>query len=335
MVDFTFVHRFSLVELTTFKPYPDRSHNRRKFLLDAVKSIVNQTLPKKFYEIIVIKNFDDDQIDSELNEMGINSILVNDKNVGLKVFEALKKARGKIVTFLDYEYKPERLKIIKERFDKYPNLVFYHNNFDVINEDGSISLKHKINVESLKLPLVANKKINLYNIGYFYSILDLMWKIGGFNNSCIAVRRQILNCDSVQQIKLSLDTYLFFRALTSGYDILIDDTKLTNYRVHRTNYSFKAFDMLAHDYEIIADEIFQVLPSVYRSLKGTAYWARLRSYLYGTDFKPSDPLITVIGGIKYWNNPFRSSFELGLAILMLLNRNLAKKLHVVYSLFKT
>jgi len=33
------------------------AYNRRKFLESAIKSAINQTLPRKYYEIIVVKNF--------------------------------------------------------------------------------------------------------------------------------------------------------------------------------------------------------------------------------------------------------------------------------------
>ena len=35
------------------------AYNRKDFLFNAIKSVVNQTLDKKYYEIIVIKNFED------------------------------------------------------------------------------------------------------------------------------------------------------------------------------------------------------------------------------------------------------------------------------------
>ncbi|WP_225968767.1 glycosyltransferase [Saccharolobus islandicus] len=36
------------------------AHNRKSFLLDAVSSCLNQTVSKKRYEIIVVKNFTDE-----------------------------------------------------------------------------------------------------------------------------------------------------------------------------------------------------------------------------------------------------------------------------------
>ena len=39
------------------------AYKRKEFLLGAIKSVLNQTLDKKYYEIIVVKNYKDDAID--------------------------------------------------------------------------------------------------------------------------------------------------------------------------------------------------------------------------------------------------------------------------------
>ena len=44
------------------------SDKRKKFLLAAVNSVLNQTLNDEYYEIIVIKNFKDDEINKKLGQ---------------------------------------------------------------------------------------------------------------------------------------------------------------------------------------------------------------------------------------------------------------------------
>ena len=39
------------------------AYSRREFLKYAVKSVINQTLDKSLYEIIVVKNFRDPEVD--------------------------------------------------------------------------------------------------------------------------------------------------------------------------------------------------------------------------------------------------------------------------------
>ena len=53
------------------------AHNRKEYLLEAIKSVVNQTLDPKNYEIIVVKNFKDKTVDEYINAEGIFSIFKN------------------------------------------------------------------------------------------------------------------------------------------------------------------------------------------------------------------------------------------------------------------
>jgi len=55
------------------KPYISviiTAYDRKKYLLGAVQSALNQTLPKDLYEVIVIKNFRDETIDRQLEKWG-------------------------------------------------------------------------------------------------------------------------------------------------------------------------------------------------------------------------------------------------------------------------
>ncbi|ACP54591.1 glycosyltransferase family 2 protein [Saccharolobus islandicus] len=50
------------------------AYNRKQFLLDAIKSALNQTLNRTEYEILVAKNFKDDNIDNYLYKNGMKNI---------------------------------------------------------------------------------------------------------------------------------------------------------------------------------------------------------------------------------------------------------------------
>ena len=51
------------------------AYTRKDFLFDAIKSAINQTLNRNLYEIIVIKNFQDETIDDFIRDNGITSVL--------------------------------------------------------------------------------------------------------------------------------------------------------------------------------------------------------------------------------------------------------------------
>jgi len=69
------------------------AYNRKKYLLGAVRSALNQTLPRDLYEVIVVKNFRDEAIDRELEERGVVNLYSNDVTVGGRFTKHLKLRR--------------------------------------------------------------------------------------------------------------------------------------------------------------------------------------------------------------------------------------------------
>jgi glycosyltransferase involved in cell wall biosynthesis len=92
------------------------AHNRREFLLEAVNSALNQTLPKDEYEIIVVKNFEDERIEKFLEERNVKNIVTKEEPLGAKIFKGVEESRGEVVSFLDDDdlWLPQKLEIVKK-----------------------------------------------------------------------------------------------------------------------------------------------------------------------------------------------------------------------------
>ncbi|MGC8544043.1 MAG: glycosyltransferase, partial [Vulcanisaeta sp.] len=58
------------------------AYNRREFLKYAVKSVINQTLDKSLYEIIVVKNFRDPEVDHVVESNRGKIIEAGDEPIG-------------------------------------------------------------------------------------------------------------------------------------------------------------------------------------------------------------------------------------------------------------
>ena len=103
------------------------AYNRKEFLLEALQSAVNQTLKRDKYEIICIKNFKDAKIDKYIKDNGIISILEKEKPVGEYLYIATKKAKGKVLVFLDDDdlFSKDKLKRVHFAFSTY-KVGFYH-----------------------------------------------------------------------------------------------------------------------------------------------------------------------------------------------------------------
>jgi Glycosyltransferases, probably involved in cell wall biogenesis len=157
------------------------AYNRKEFLLNAIKSAVNQTLDKKYYEIIVIKNFQDENIDNYLLENNIKGIISDDISLGGKLNEALNVAKGNVISFLEDDdlFLENKLDTVHNKFKKDANIVYYHNRHVPINKDGkTIEVKIKYSPD--------------------------------FNMSCISVRKSVLNLHNIKTITYGQDTFIFF-----------------------------------------------------------------------------------------------------------------------------
>ena len=104
------------------------AYKRKEFIMDAIKSVLNQTLPRKYYEIIVVKNFIDSDIDKYINDNNIKNIFSNDISLSGKSVEAIKSSHGEIISFLDDDdmFYNNKLEYIYDLFKNNINLVYYH-----------------------------------------------------------------------------------------------------------------------------------------------------------------------------------------------------------------
>lgn len=213
-------------------------YNRRNFLRGAVRSVLNQTLDKSLFEIIVVKNFKS-SIDKFLNRNKIITVLDKQKNAGSNFTKAIKHSSGKIIALLDDDdlWSSDKLEIVHKLFKDNSNLGYYRNNIGVIGKNGPPKI----------LKFLDKSSIRLYKMKWFYikdkdkpNQINHMINLGiNFNNSSISVRRGVLSSKLPQMKKIGLliDNFLFCSAICSGYDMLAGSKRLTKYRVHGNNAS--------------------------------------------------------------------------------------------------
>lgn len=127
-----------------------RAYNSDKTIAKAVESALLQTLPKKYYEILVVDDGSNDETLSILKRYRGKVRLIKQPHLGAKVAvrTGINKSRGTYIIFLDSddEFKPEILKkmvdVIKK--DKQIDLV-YCDYFEKIGKIiKKVSLKENI-----------------------------------------------------------------------------------------------------------------------------------------------------------------------------------------------
>jgi glycosyltransferase involved in cell wall biosynthesis len=101
------------------------AHNKREFLLEAVNSALIQTLPRNEYEIIVVKNFEDENIDRFLEKHSVRTIIVKEEPLTAKIVKGVEENRDEVISFLDDDdlWLPQKLEIVKQVF-KDKNVIY-------------------------------------------------------------------------------------------------------------------------------------------------------------------------------------------------------------------
>jgi len=269
------------------------AYNRKEFLLNAIKSAVNQNLDKNNYEIIVVKNFTENTIDEFIYKHNIKNILMNG-TLGEFLYAGVSASKGEIISFLDDDdlFSKDKLKIVYNKFKANNNLCYYHNEHIIINEK----------YEKL------NENINS-------SIV--------FNISSISVRKSILNLDNIKKININQDDFMYLSALESDKNIIDDKEKLTYYMLHNSasNIDTKDIKEFIRYKNIILEKYIKsyiMFSEMFISRKANNYIKQkiadieIDSYIFGKNKKPAN----AINILKKSDRPFYIRFEIFLAYIL-------------------
>ena len=244
------------------------AYKRKEFLLNAIKSVVNQTLETKYYQIIVIKNFTDNTIDNYIKNKKVIGIVSSEESLTGKLVEALDIAKGHIISFLEDDdlFSNDKLEIVYNKFKDNDNLCYYHNDNISINE-----------------------KYQKLNIDRGNSI--------AINMSSISVRKSILDLNKLKKIDFCVDDYVYLSALESDKNIIGGKEKLTYYMFHNSSSNSNTEDInefitfkLAINEHVI--KTFKIFSKIFISNKANDYinqvvtFMEISTYIYGGTIKP-------------------------------------------------
>ena len=203
------------------------AYNRKEYLIKAVDSVLNQSLNKNHYEIIVIKNFKDYKIDKYLIKNNIKNIIM-DGTEGEYILKGMEEAQGKIISFLDDDdlFTSEKLQYVYEIFNEHQDLIYLHNAYSEIDDNGNLL---ELNSNSIK---VGNFNDFIINQNNNKSIIYGLKHLSDFNLSSISIAKSIKNTEYIRHISHMTDTSLFYLALTNNGIVYISSKRLTIVRFH-------------------------------------------------------------------------------------------------------
>lgn len=214
------------------------AYKRKTYLLEAVKSALNQNYPRDGYEIVVVKAFHDEIIDSFLKDHGVITVFSETEFYGISLADALSVCTGDIICLLDDDdlFTPDKLSIISELYLSNPALAATVNSYDIINSRGeNIQTAFGLSERTLQ----RDNGLILWE----YPSYDLDLMIMGlnmlFNSSRMSFSRALL--PSIMKISRSIsfmvDILFVLLGIVERKTIASLPEVLTHYRMHEDNIS--------------------------------------------------------------------------------------------------
>ncbi len=208
--------------------------NRYDFVEQAIESVLNQTVQREFYEIILVTNVSNDKIERLCSENDVKIIKNNNSKQGPFFLSGIKDSKGEYLVFLNDDdlFHPTKLFRINSVIDAYGVLAYYHNAscpFGANVTTDQILEQSNMNTCDAKLELLnAENECGLLK-NYFY---NYYWA----GDSSIAVRKQIVleNEEFLSETDV-IDQNLFYTALYRDKAVSVHDPcALTFLRVHNS-----------------------------------------------------------------------------------------------------
>jgi len=220
------------------------AYNRDRFVMDAVNSVLNQTLPMNRYEIIVVTNL------ASVERMvgGLVDRVVRHDDARDGYARGVEVSNSELVAFLDDDDMSARDKLehVVEVFNKDKSLGFYHHNVEFIDELGRELSTNAVpeywrtkvlNERVYARTLEEKEKLVEYLIAEVHrfrrDLFDPFYWLG-FNSSSIVVRRDLAMeyLDALSKMYIAVDNLHFIEALLSDYAVMHEPIALTYYRLH-------------------------------------------------------------------------------------------------------
>jgi len=197
------------------------AYNRVNFLSTALNSLVDQTLEKDSFEVLLFTNFEYDA--EKFNSLNLHHYIL-DGSVGEYMYQGIEKASGEIVTFLDDDdvFMPNKLLKLVKNFDD--NFVYYKND--------TVSFYH----EPYRMDLLPDRSSN------FHVITEKDLKkpnLYAYNKSSISIKKKFIMkyLDKLRLLEASEDWFFFFTIFDENKFGIKDPEILSLYRKHLSSSS--------------------------------------------------------------------------------------------------
>lgn len=216
------------------------AYSRQTYVSEAVRSVLEQTVPRDRYEILVTKNFREATLDATLARERAAVLFDETERIGSWLLRAIRATHAPLVTLLDDDdlYAPERLARVVEVFHDHPDVGFYRNRVEMVDPSGNPVPRAVWPPRGTDAHFDATGPIVL-GASDRTNLVDFLFRRTrvSFNSSTMAFRRELLDGRRGEHFAATRlpDSGLLLSALVSPYGIYLDDRRLTRHRLHPTN----------------------------------------------------------------------------------------------------
>ena len=203
-------------------------YNRKEFILSALESVLDQTMDRSTYEIIVSKNYKDTDIDNFLIQNDCKLIYDERGGIGLRLAGLISAAKSDILVFLEDDdyFIRNKLEEILNIF-KNPDVNYVNNAYLTVRYNGAYLSKIPKNISknAWKVQTPASD---------FFLLRKLFNNKVFFSMSNISIRRSVISkyINELSEIKVAPDFFTFATALQSNGNIIYYQIPLTVWRFH-------------------------------------------------------------------------------------------------------
>ena len=209
------------------------AYNRKMYVKQAVESVLNQTYDKNKYEIIVVKNFHDEDIDKFLIANKVNNIFSLNDEYGKQLSIGISNSNGDIICFLDDDdlFDENKLKRVYQIFNAY-EIMYYRNSYKNIDEN-----RNEVHNNEL-----LNFEKPLYYKNSFNTPLNIISRIVNMSGTCIKKSFISKYLDPLSKLYITPDRFINELPYIEDIGSFYDSEKLSLYRVHESSSHTKIKD---------------------------------------------------------------------------------------------
>jgi len=216
------------------------AYRRTEYLRSAIDSVLDQTLGRERYEVVLTMGVHDAGIEQYCRDHGVTLLFEESWDLGHRINRAMDACSGQVIVLLedDDEFAPTKLAILWDEFQGHPDLAYYHNGFETIGPHGESldqgRFRRRSSLLSESQGPVYSPPGNAWDRFVRLAPLDPSW-----NTSSLAFRRELLDGhrEELDRLAFMADRLVYFCALTQNRSILLDSRRLTRYRLHAANAS--------------------------------------------------------------------------------------------------